>query len=159
VALKTKRYCDPVDEDDGYRLLVCRYRPRGVRKEDESWDVWAPELGPSPELHAAFYGRRGAPIGWPAYRKRYLAEMRLQGARIADLARRVRSGESVTLLCSSACVDPSRCHRTLLADLVMRAAVAPRRGERGRRALPELPTKASSGRAAARLSCRRSRST
>jgi uncharacterized protein YeaO (DUF488 family) len=23
---------------DGLRLLICRYRPRGVRKSDETWD-------------------------------------------------------------------------------------------------------------------------
>ena len=27
-------------------------------------------------------------------------------------------GETITLLCSSACTDPARCHRTLLAGLV-----------------------------------------
>jgi uncharacterized protein YeaO (DUF488 family) len=31
--IKTKRWDDPIDSDDGYRLLVCRYRPRGVSRE------------------------------------------------------------------------------------------------------------------------------
>ena len=31
---------------------------------------------------------------------------------------RLAGGETLTLLCSSACVDPARCHRTLLARLV-----------------------------------------
>jgi hypothetical protein len=34
------------------------------------------------------------------------------------LAARARGGETVTLLCSSACVDPARCHRTLLKELI-----------------------------------------
>jgi hypothetical protein len=38
--------------------------------------------------------------------------------RIRDLARRAAAGETITLLCSSACDDPARCHRTLLARLV-----------------------------------------
>jgi hypothetical protein len=46
---------------------------------------------------------------------------------IRDLARRSAGGETITLLCSSACTDPERCHRTLLAGLLARAASGPRR--------------------------------
>src|SRR5258708_26552195 len=116
--IRTKRGNDPTDPDDGHRLLVCRYRPRGVRKEDETWDEWQPELGPSRELHAAFYGKSGPPIGWKEYVKRYRAEMREREERVEALARRVATGKRVALLCSSACTDPERCHRTLLACLV-----------------------------------------
>src|SRR5438874_1619864 len=120
--VKTKRWNDPREADDGFRLLVCRYRPRGVRKQDETWDDWQPELGPSAELHAAYYGKRGLPISWAVYRGRYLGEMRRQREAIAALAERLRRGETITLLCSSACVNESRCHRTLLKGLIERAA-------------------------------------
>jgi uncharacterized protein YeaO (DUF488 family) len=120
--LKTKRWNDPIDEDDGLRVLVCRYRPRGVRKEDETWDIWAPDLGPSRGLHAAYYGKSAAPIAWEVYERRYLDEVKdtraLSRVLLRDLAERVRRGERVTLLCSSACVDPTRCHRTLLSALL-----------------------------------------
>jgi uncharacterized protein YeaO (DUF488 family) len=118
VPIRTKRWNDAVGPDDGHRLLVCRYRPRGVRKEDETWDAWSPQLGPSRELHAAFYGKRGPPIGWPEYRKRYLAEMKAQQELIASLGERATRGETITLLCSSACTDPVHCHRFLLAQLM-----------------------------------------
>jgi uncharacterized protein YeaO (DUF488 family) len=72
-------------------------------------------------LHADFYGKHGPPIGWPAYEQRYLREIEAQQASIDDLARRVAGGEAVTLLCSSACTDPSHCHRTLLAGLITAA--------------------------------------
>jgi uncharacterized protein YeaO (DUF488 family) len=100
---------------------VCRYRPRGVRKEDETWDAWEPTLGPSKELHAAVYGKGGAPIGWDEYRGRYLAEIGAQAPRIDELAGRVRRGETITLLCSSACADEDRCHRSLLRALIEEA--------------------------------------
>ena len=116
--IKTKRWDDPRDPDDGFRLLICRYRPRALKKELETWDKWEKELGPSKELHADFYGKHGEPIGWKQYRRRYLKEMKDQKERIADLARRVAAGETITLLCSSACVDPERCHRTLLKQLI-----------------------------------------
>lgn len=120
--LKTKRWDDPIEPDDGLRVLVCRYRPRGVRKEDEAWDVWAPNLGPSRELHAAYYGKTGAPIPWEEYQRRYLEEVKSARVLIRSLAERVRRGEQVTLLCSSACVDPARCHRTLLGAILEREA-------------------------------------
>jgi uncharacterized protein YeaO (DUF488 family) len=118
--IKTRRWNDPAERDDGRRLLVCRYRPRGVRKDDESWDAWLPQLGPSRQLHAAYYGKDAPPIGWSEYRARYLAEMHDQENAIDELAARVAEGEAITLLCSSACVNPDRCHRTLLKMLIER---------------------------------------
>jgi uncharacterized protein YeaO (DUF488 family) len=118
--IRTRRWNDPSERGDGLRLLVCRYRPRALRKADETWDAWWKPLGPSIELHAAAYGKRGAPIAWADYRRRYLAEMRAPAARAAidELARRVADGETVTLLCSRACTDEARCHRSLLRELV-----------------------------------------
>lgn len=116
--IKTRRFNDPAEPDDGFRLLVCRFRPRGVRKQDEAWDAWDPELGPSKKLHAAAYGKDGPPLDWERYRQRYLDEMREQDFRLRALANRVAAGETITLLCSSACTDENRCHRTLLARLI-----------------------------------------
>src|SRR5215813_5649882 len=72
--IRTRRWNDPAQPGDGLRLLVCRYRPRGVAKADETWDEWWPDLGPSRALHAAYWGKGQEPIGWPAYRQRYLEE-------------------------------------------------------------------------------------
>ncbi|MDP9149204.1 MAG: DUF488 family protein [Myxococcota bacterium] len=121
----TKRWCDPRGPNDGFRLLVCRYRPRALPKKDETWDAWWPDLGPSRELHAANYGKHGPPLEWEEYARRFLGEMPSRHERLDELARRVAAGERVTLLCSSACRDPLRCHRTLLAkEIARRAAIA-----------------------------------
>ena len=80
--------------------------------------MWKKQLGPSVELHADYYGKHGPPIGWAAYQKRYLAEMEAQKDEIQALAEKVKAGETVTLLCSSACTDEARCHRTLLRRLI-----------------------------------------
>jgi uncharacterized protein YeaO (DUF488 family) len=116
--IKTRRWNDPAEPDDGLRVLVCRYRPRGVKKADETWDVWMPHLGPSPELHAAVYGKGRTPLQWGGYRSAYLLEMRQQKPAIQQLAQRVAAGETITLLCSSACEQESRCHRSLLKALI-----------------------------------------
>jgi uncharacterized protein YeaO (DUF488 family) len=129
VPIRTKRWNDPPEPEDGYRLLVCRYRPRGVKKDDEPWDAWCSALAPSVELHADAYGKSGEAIAWDAYTVRYREEMARQRFWIDGFAKRVRSGETITLLCSSACVDPARCHRTLLAAMIEKAA------------FPEAPSK------------------
>ncbi len=116
--LKTKRWCDRREADDGFRLLICRYRPRAVRKEDETWDAWCSDLGPSRQLHADFYGKNGAPITWDEYRRRYLEEMQAQQELIDELAALQREGKAITLLCSSACENAMHCHRTLLRELI-----------------------------------------
>ena len=84
--LKTKRWNDPAEKDDGYRLLICRYRPRGVKKQDETWDGWCSELAPSRQLHGDYYGKNGPPISWDTYRRRYLREMEAQTEFIDELA-------------------------------------------------------------------------
>lgn len=123
----TRRWDDPPEPTDGTRILITRYRPRGLKKEFETWSAWYPELAPSIELHAAAYGKNGLKIGWEIYRRRYLAEMKSPDARarIAELAARLRNGETLTLLCSSACTRESRCHRSLLAELLEQAIAAP----------------------------------
>jgi uncharacterized protein YeaO (DUF488 family) len=114
--IKTRRWNDPGDDDDGFRILVCRYRPRGLPKTHETWDAWEPDLGPSRQLHARYYHEG---LAWPEYRRAYLDEMRARGAELAAVRERLAAGETVTLLCSSACTDPERCHRTLLAALLL----------------------------------------
>ena len=118
MAIRTKRWDDPREPEDGFRLLICRYRPRGVAKSAETWDAWEPALGPSRELHAGVYGKKGTKISWETYRKLYLSEMRSRADLIDRLAQRVSAGETITLLCSSACERESRCHRSLLKELI-----------------------------------------
>lgn len=120
--IRTARYNDPPSPEDGFRLLICRYRPRGVPKASEPWDAWWPELAPSRELHAERYGKTGEVLDWESFRTRYLDEMRSQSWRIEGLARKVLDGDSVTLLCASSCDDPARCHRSLLKNLISEAA-------------------------------------
>src|SRR5262249_51792403 len=116
--LKTKRWDEPAEPDDGFRVLICRYRPRALPKKDETWDVWYKDLGPDKELHGDFYGKTGPPISWEEYCRRYLEQMQAQRKRIGRLAELVAQGNSITLLCSSACQDASHCHRTLLKQLI-----------------------------------------
>ena len=119
--IRTRRWNDPKKPGDGLRVLVCRYRPRALPKKDETWDAWWKELAPSVELHADYYGKHGRkPITLEEYKRRFLAEMKAPAARarLAELKARSDAGEAFTLLCSSHCTDPEKCHRTLLVGLL-----------------------------------------
>jgi uncharacterized protein YeaO (DUF488 family) len=124
--VRTKRWNDPAEPDDGFRLLICRYRPRGVRKDDEPWDAWCTELAPSPELHAAAYGKSGPALPFDEYERCFRREMeRRPRFWLGGFAERVKLGETITLLCSSACTDPSRCHRTIVKAMIEATAFPP----------------------------------
>lgn len=125
VPLRTKRWNDPREPEDGYRLLICRYRPRGVPRDEETWDAWCKGLAPSDDLHAAAYGKSGPPIDWEEYTRRFHEEMKRSRFWIDGFAKNHLRGETITLLCSSACTDESRCHRTLVKALIERAARPP----------------------------------
>jgi uncharacterized protein YeaO (DUF488 family) len=108
--IRTKRIYAPPSPEDGYRLLIMRLWPRGVTKA--SVDGWEKELGPSRELLTSF---RTGNLTWEDLAVRYREEMSTKPElleRYRDLGRR----ETVTLLCG--CHDETRCHRTLLKEIL-----------------------------------------
>lgn len=127
--IKTRRWNDKPDSDEGFKLLITRYRPRALPKAEETWDAWWKELGPSKELFDAVYGKGQPAIAWDEYARRYRREMDEPTPRgkIAWLAQSVARGEPLTLLCSSLCSDESRCHRTVLRELLLEEVAKLRR--------------------------------
>ncbi len=53
-AIKVVRVYDLTDDTEGYRILVDRMWPRGLRKEALRLDVWAKDISPSKELRQWF---------------------------------------------------------------------------------------------------------
>jgi uncharacterized protein YeaO (DUF488 family) len=81
---------------DGYRALVDRLWPRGVKKDALRLDLWAKDLAPSTALRR-WFGHD--PARFPEFARRYHAELRAPAARalLADLTRRAAHG-TVTLV-------------------------------------------------------------
>ncbi len=52
--IKIKRVYEEVEAADGYRILVDRLWPRGIKKEELKFDYWAKEITPSTEIRKAF---------------------------------------------------------------------------------------------------------
>ncbi|MGH2409993.1 MAG: DUF488 domain-containing protein, partial [Chloroflexota bacterium] len=94
-----KRIYDPPAADDGYRVLVERLWPRGLRKDAAHIDAWEKGIAPSTELRR-WYGHD--PAKWTEFQARYERELATPEARaiLDDLAARARQGR-VTLLYSS----------------------------------------------------------
>jgi uncharacterized protein YeaO (DUF488 family) len=112
--IRTKRVYDAPAKSDGERLLVMRLWPRGVRKD--AVDAWEKELAPSRELLRSY--QEGG-VTWAQFARAYRREMTSQQARIDALASRVKRRRA-TLLCG--CAEDSRCHRSLLRELVETSA-------------------------------------
>ena len=67
-----KRVYEPAAKSDGYRVLVDRLWPRGLKKEDAALDAWPKELAPSSALRK-WFGHD--PARWEAFRHRYATEL------------------------------------------------------------------------------------
>lgn len=90
-----KRAYDPYEKNDGFRVLVDRLWPRGIKKEDLHYDLWTKGLAPSTELREWFHvdpdGR------WEEFKKRYMAELAGSPSMNA-LIEAVKGHKKITLL-------------------------------------------------------------
>jgi len=120
VTVRVVRLGTPRAAGEGLRIGTVRRPPRGVRKEDyarKGWyDVWFPNLAP-----AATTVKLGltadTPRAWAAFRKRYRAEMSTaDNARTLDLLAALSHSANFSVGCY--CEDESRCHRSLLRELL-----------------------------------------
>ncbi|OGQ55927.1 MAG: hypothetical protein A3J24_01110 [Deltaproteobacteria bacterium RIFCSPLOWO2_02_FULL_53_8] len=111
--LKTKSIYAQIEPDDGLRLLVMRYWPRGVKKDRVS--MWLKDLGPTPELIKSWKTGR---LTWDEFKDRYRLEFNGAARRDAfnSLKAAIKTSGNVTLICS--CADEDRCHRGLLKELL-----------------------------------------
>lgn len=96
--IRIARVYEAPGKSDGWRVLVDRLWPRGLKKEDAKADEWMKEIGPSDGLRK-WFGHE--PERWAEFQKRYRAEL----AKKKDLVARIRQLEqqhgTVTLLFGS----------------------------------------------------------
>lgn len=105
-------------DEDGLRVLVMRYWPRGVRKE--RIDMWLKDAGPSRELLRA-YTRAGLP--WDEFEGRYRLEMLEERSDVLERLHGLEREHGVlTLLCHERIPPAEHCHREILMDLLTRSS-------------------------------------
>ncbi|MGH7884859.1 MAG: DUF488 domain-containing protein [Thermodesulfobacteriota bacterium] len=70
--INIKRAYDPYSDNEGFRILVDRLWPRGVKKEDLKLDLWAKEIAPSDKLRKWFSHDL---LNWEEFQKKYNKEL------------------------------------------------------------------------------------
>jgi len=71
-SFKVKRIYAPASPEDGFRVLVDRLWPRGVKRETAKVDLWAKEVAPSDALRREFHGN---PERWDRFVQAYRKEL------------------------------------------------------------------------------------
>lgn len=124
--LKTKSVHAPIAAGDGLRLLVARFRGRGL--PTDRYDVWMASLGPSEALLKSVLAEE---ITWREFTRRYRDELFAPAATDAAnatiknhgqkftlrLIAKLAAKQDVTLLCHCA-EDAVHCHRFELQKLI-----------------------------------------
>ena len=95
--LKLKRVYEQPSPEDGFRVLVERLWPRGVRKERAELDLWLKDVAPSPELRKWF---SHDPAKWKEFQKRYAAELKEDEGALRLLKQKMKE-VTVTLVYAS----------------------------------------------------------
>lgn len=117
--IQCKRVYDDASREDGFRILVDRLWPRGIKKSELACDEWCKILTPSTELRKAFHSEV---LDFAHFSEAYRAELahhQDEGQRIATLA----AHQTVTLLYGAK--DREQNHALVLADWLRQLQVTP----------------------------------
>jgi uncharacterized protein YeaO (DUF488 family) len=110
----------PRKPGEGLRIGTVRRPPRGVAKSDFSrldyYDVWFPNLSPSAELVREALGAKDQ-RAWTAFACKFRRAMSVPDrSRELDVLRALSHSANLSLGCY--CKDESRCHRSILRELL-----------------------------------------
>ena len=94
---RCKRIHEPAADTDGFRVLVDRLWPRGIKKENARIDLWAKEIAPSKELRKWF---SHDPAKYDTFKKLYRQELNKNPAsqEFKNLCMQKAQDQQVTLL-------------------------------------------------------------
>jgi uncharacterized protein YeaO (DUF488 family) len=95
--IKTKRIYDKLEVDDGFRILVDRIWPRGIKKNDIIIDLWQKDIAPSASLRKWFNHDQRK---WDKFKSRYYEELNGKQEIVKLLLEKAEKG-TITLLYSS----------------------------------------------------------
>lgn len=90
-----KRVYDPQEKDDGFRIFVDRLWPRGIRKENLHYDLWAKDIAPASQLRQWFHSDTDG--HWQEFKQRYIRQLE-QSPAIDKFLDMIKAHEKVTLL-------------------------------------------------------------
>jgi uncharacterized protein YeaO (DUF488 family) len=119
MAIRIVKLGSPRETNEGLRVGTVRRPPRGVPKSEyarkDFYDVWLPNLSPSPELMKEGKSAQDD-RSWALFRKKFRAEMsRPEASRVLELLAALSHQTQLSVGCY--CEDEERCHRSVLREL------------------------------------------
>jgi uncharacterized protein YeaO (DUF488 family) len=119
--IRIKRAYEPAAKADGYRVLVDRLWPRGLKREALAIDEWEKDVSPSNELRRRFHHD---PERWGEFVREYRSELASEEGKTA-LARLKKITRTRTVTLVYAARDPEHNNAVALRAVLMgRAASA-----------------------------------
>jgi len=120
MAIRIVRLGLPREADEGLRVGTVRRPPRGVPKSEyarkDFYDVWLPNLSPSPALMKEGQSSHDD-RSWALFKKKFRAEMSTpEASRVLDLLAALSHRTQLSVGCY--CEDERRCHRSILRELL-----------------------------------------
>jgi uncharacterized protein YeaO (DUF488 family) len=124
MAIRIVRLGSPRSAGEGLRLGTVRRPPRGVKKADFSrldyYDLWLPDLAPSAAVVSDAMSKEWTAARWAKFARRYRSEMRApERQRLIALLAAMSQQSNFSVGCY--CEDESRCHRSILRELLVAA--------------------------------------
>jgi len=112
--LRLVRAYEVSDSDEGFRMLVDRLWPRGVKKESLRLDRWEKELAPTTTLRQWF---DHDPDKWEEFQQRYVKELELKYDVIRALLQEAGNRQ---ILMIYAAKDTAHNHAIVLKDFIQK---------------------------------------
>lgn len=96
--IRIKRVYEEPKKQDGFRILVDRLWPRGLKKEEAKIDLWLKDIAPSNELRRWFSHKEER---WEEFKERYREELMKKSGLISQLKDLEKKQGTITLLFSA----------------------------------------------------------
>ena len=93
--IKIKRVYEKSEAKDGWRVLVDRLWPRGMKKEAARVDLWMKDIAPSDALRKSFHHEA---MKWPDFEIKYKAELKMKKDLLEELKKMEKEHGTLTLL-------------------------------------------------------------
>ena len=93
--IKIKRVYEKPDKNDGYRIIVDRLWPRGIKKDDAEADLWLKDIAPGNLLRKWF---SHDPEKWPEFKRRYFKELDRKKELVDSIKEISRTHKQITLV-------------------------------------------------------------
>ena len=93
--VRVKRVYEKAESKDGWRVLVDRLWPRGMKKEAAKIDLWMKDVAPSDTLRK-WFGHDAKK--WGDFQKKYRAELKEKAELLAELKKLEKEHGTLTLL-------------------------------------------------------------